>query len=346
MFRGWNRNISVMKHILKRGAEMTPSMRCTAQSPEEFEVWKKQFRTKLDELMGQWPQRVPPNPQTIARIEREDDYVEKFIIDVEHDLSAPGYLLLPKDMKKGEKRPAILVCHGHCPGAKEGPAGFVEQHHKETDEYARLMTARGYITMIIDSRGFGESTLPIETHDEETRCNYLYLLYAMLGYQLLTLNIHDQLQTLDYLLSRPEVDTDRVGVLGRSFGGTKAQYVGVCDDRIKATAICGYLCTTLQYTFEDINNNCGSQFVPGLYQYGDVATVAGLIAPRPLLIQSGFVDEWFPIETSTEAHKELRSIYNAAGASDRLSIDVFAGFHDFNPASAYEFFDKWIGPAG
>ena len=274
-----------------------------------------------------------------------DDFVEKFVIDVEEGLAMPGYLLLPKDLKKGEKRPAILVCHGHCPGAKAGPAGFVAEPHKETDEYARLMTKQGYITAIIDSRGFGETALPIKTHDEETRCNYLYLLYAMLGYQLLTLNLHDQLQTLDYLLARKEVDSERVGVLGRSYGGTKSQYVGVYDQRVKATAIVCYLCMTLEYTFEDVNNNCGAQFVPGLYQYGDVATVAGLIAPRPLLVQSGFADWCFAIDSTVKAHEELRAIYKAAGAEDQLTIDVFAGNHDFNPPTAYEFFDKCLGPA-
>ncbi len=346
MFRGWNRNISVMKHLLKRAAEMKPSMLCTAETVEEFQEWKKGFKAKLDELMGPFPQRVPPNPRTVARIEREDDFVEKFVIDVEHDLSATGYLLLPKDLKKGEKRPAILACHGHSgPAGKATAAGLDERNRVETHEYARLMTKQGYVTAIIDSRGFGESVLPVPPGAEEARCNYLYLLYAMLGHQLLTLNVHDQMQTVDYMLTRDEVDGERLGVLGKSFGGTKAQYVGVYEERIKATAIVCYLCTTLEYTFEDVNNNCGSQFVPGLYQYGDVATVAGLIAPNPLLVQSGFADGCFAIDSAVEGHDELRSIYKAAGAEDRLTIDVFDGHHDFNPPTAYEFFDRWIGPA-
>ena len=200
------------------------------------------------------------------------------------------------------------------------------------------------MTIVIDSRGFAERGTPFKTSDPETRCNYLYLLYAMLGYNLLTLNIHDQMQTLDYLLTRSEVDPERIGVLGRSYGGTQAQYVGVCDERIKAVVIACYLSKTLEYTFEDVNNNCGVQFVPGLYQYGDVATVAGLIAPRPMLVQSGFADQCFAIDTAVEAHQEVRSIYRAAGAEDRLMIDIFPGQHDLNPTTAEAFFAKWLGP--
>ena len=344
MFRGWNRNISIMKHILESAAEMEPSMRLTGRTVEEFEAWKEQFKAKLLELLGPFPQRVPTNARTIARIERDRDVVEKFVIDVEGNLSAPGLILIPKDMKKGEKRPAILVCHGHCsPNGKIDVAGL-GRNGRETDAYAKLMTDQGYVTVVIDSRGFAERSLPVRTSDPETRCNYLYLLYAMLGYNVLTLNVHDQMQTIDYMLTRPEIDGDRIGVVGRSYGGTQAQYVGVCDERIKAVAIACYMCTTLEYTFEDVNNNCGTQFVPGLYRYGDVATVAGLIAPRPLLVQSGFADQCFAIDSAAAAHEELRGIYSAAGAEDRLTVDIFDGPHDFHPPTAYAFFEKWLGP--
>jgi len=341
-YRGWDRNISIMKHLLKRAGEMTPSMRCTAKTRREFEAWKRKFKAKLvGDLLAPWPKRVPHRSRTVARIERKHHYIEKFMIDVEHDLAAPGYLLIPKGLRKGERRPAILCCHGHGPG-KVNPAGIARD---DGNDYARQMAERGYVTAVIDSRGFGERSLGIQAQDSEVRCDYLYLLYGILGYHLITLNIHDQMQALDYLLSRPEVDPERAGVMGLSFGGTMAQYVAACDERIRAACIICYLCTTIEYGVEDVNNNCGSQFVPKLYRYGDVATVAGLIAPRPCLVQSGFADGCFAIDSCADAHKELRAIYKAAGAGEKLTIDVFDGEHEFHPPTAYEFFDKWIGPA-
>ena len=119
-------------------------------------------------------------------------------------------------------------------------------------------------------------------------------------------------------------------------------YVGVCDERIKAIAISCYMSTNIEYTFEDFNNNCGVQIVPGLYKYGDVATVAGLLAPRPVLVQSGFADACFSIDSAVSGHEEMRSIYRAAGAEDKLTIDIFPGRHDVNPPVVREFFKRWL----
>lgn len=346
MYRGWHRNISPMKQILARAEALTPSMRCTARSPAEFAEWKQALKARLDELLAPFPQRVPVNARTIARIEREHDWLEKFVIDVESDLCAPGYLMIPKDLKAGERRPALLACHGHDtggPGGKEMIAG-TDRRYAPDDAYGERMAREGYVVAVLDNRGFGERTIPIPPGGAESRCNLLYLLYAMLGEKLITLNIHDQLQTLDYLLTRPEVEAERVGVFGKSMGGTLSQYVGVYDERVKAVCICCYLCETLEYTFEDVNNNCGSQFVPGLFPVADVATVAGLVAPRPLLVQSGIADGCFAIDSAVNAHAELRSIYSAAGCEDKLTLDVVNGGHEFNLETAREFFDRWLGP--
>lgn len=342
MFRGWHRDIPLFKHILRSAEEIEPSMRFKGETLEDFHAWENEFGAKFSELLGPFPPQVPLNPRVVAKVEREDHVVEKFIIDVEKHLSAPGYLLTPKNLKEGEKRPAVLVCHGHCsPNGKADVSGLGDKT-RESDLHALMMVRQGYVTAVIDVRGFAERALPITTKDAESRCNYLFMLYAALGYNLVTLCVHDQKRAIDYLLSRPEVDGDRLGVFGRSFGGTQAMYVGVCDERIKAIAISCYMSTNLEYTFEDFNNNCGVQIVPGLYRYGDVGTVGGLLAPRPTLIQSGFADSCFSIDSATPGHEEMRTIFKAAGVENKLTIDIFPGKHDVNPPVVYEFFKRWL----
>lgn len=78
--------------------------------------------------------------------------------------------------------------------------------------------------------------------------------------------------------------------------------------------------------------------LPHLYKYADVADIAGLIASRPLLIESGVHDQCFPIEPVLSAHEHLKRIYQAAVALDRLRIDIFAGGHQFHGPVAFEFF--------
>ena len=88
MYRGWRRNISPMKQILNRAEAIVPSMRCEARSADEFAAWKQTLKAKLDELLAPFPRRVPVNVRTIARIEREHDWLEKFVIDVESESAA------------------------------------------------------------------------------------------------------------------------------------------------------------------------------------------------------------------------------------------------------------------
>jgi hypothetical protein len=118
-------------------------------------------------------------------------------------------------------------------------------------------------------------------------------------------------------------------------------YISALDERIKAADIICYLTTTRHYAIET-SNFCGSQFVPYLYKYADVADVAGLIAPSPLLVESGVNDTCFKLEFSREAHQHLKRIYEAVGASNRLEFDVFPGGHSFAGNKAFSFFDKHL----
>ena len=89
-------------------------------------------------------------------------------------------------------------------------------------------------------------------------------------------------------------------------------------------------------------NFCGSQIVPALRRYFDISDVASLIAPRPLLIESGALDEGFPIEASQRAFDRLKLAYEAWGKPERLAQDVFDGGHQFSGAQAFDWFARWL----
>ena len=79
-----------------------------------------------------------------------------------------------------------------------------------------------------------------------------------------------------------------------------------------------------------------------MYRYGDVADVAGLITPRPLLVGSEIKDSCFSIASARKTHKKLRCIYKVAGANDRLEFDIFPGEHMFSGRKAFKFFKKCL----
>ena len=115
----------------------------------------------------------------------------------------------------------------------------------------------------------------------------------LLGLYPLTLNIHDMMRCVDYLQTRPKVNPDRIGMMGLSQGGTMTTFTVAAEPRIKAADISCYVNPFRAFAIEQIRNICGSQLVPNLYRYFDTDDVAGLIAPRPLLIEMGIHDKCF-----------------------------------------------------
>jgi len=115
-------------------------------------------------------------------------------------------------------------------------------------------------------------------------------------------------------------------------------YVAALDQRIKASVIVCYL-STLSDALNDRGkgNTCGSQFMFGLRRYGDIPDVAGLIAPRPCMVQIGSNDDCFIEDDALAAFRHLEKIYRAAGAVERLALDHFEGVHeiDLDPAIAF-----------
>ena len=163
----------------------------------------------------------------------------------------------------------------------------------------------------------------------------------ILGIYTLTLNIWDIKCCVDYLETRPEVDPSRIGMMGLSQGGTMTTFVTAVEPRIKAADIICYVNPWEQFAINR-GNFCGSQVVPDVFRFFDTHDIAGLIAPRPLLIEIGVHDTCFPVEGALQGLEGVRRIYEAAGVEDLLWEDIHAGEHAFGANRAYEFFDTYL----
>ena len=139
------------------------------------------------------------------------------------------------------------------------------------------------------------------------------------------------------------MDPDRIGMIGLSFGGTMTTYLSALDERVRCADIVCYLST-----LEDAighrgrGNTCGSQFARGLLTYGDIASVAGLIAPRPCLVEVGELDDCFVKDDALRCYADVERIYAAAGAADKLDLDLHPGGHAFSGAKAFDWFARWL----
>ena len=203
------------------------------------------------------------------------------------------------------------------------------------------MAQAGFLTLSPDLRVFGERRDGLDPFPGQDPCNVNFIKGAMLNIYPLALNIWDIKCCVDYLETRAEVDKGRIGMMGLSQGGTMTTFATAAEPRIKAADIMGYVNSWRGFGIQRAQF-CGSQIVPGIFRDLDTDDIAGLIAPRPLLIEMGIYDDCFFIQDLLKGYAGVRRIYRAAGAADRLWKDVFPGPHAFSGRKAFDFFRKYL----
>ena len=307
-----------------------------------FGEWKKEALPKLLELLGEFPEKAPLDPVIEYSVDQGDYIRQRVVFNTEAGMACPAFVLIPKSAERGHRTPAIVCSHGHGPFGKAPVAGVRSEAAYDAEiakmnyNYAEQMAKAGFITIAPDLRGFGERREELELYGRDL-CNINFLKGALFGIYPLTLNIHDIKCCIDYLETMPEVDADRIGMMGLSYGGTMTTFATAVEPRIKAADIIGYVNSFAAFAVGN-SNFCGSQMVPNLYKYFDTYDIAGMIAPRPLLIEMGIYDNCFKFEDLYAGFEEVKKIYAAAGAEDRLFSDMHPHGHAFSGAKAFDFF--------
>ena len=326
------------------GAQL--SMIFTGSTRGDWKRWQSTWREKLRELMGPSPGRVPLEPEVVEWVEFGTYTREKVLMRADDYSSIPAYVLIPGNISTGEKRPGILCAHGHdaqnhgkeAVAGVVGDAGVEETIREMNYDYARQLVDRGFVTIVPDWRAFGERfDRSLVGRDP---CNVIQNSVSWLGFNLLALDVHDAGLVLDYLQERPEVDPDRLGMVGLSYGGRVTTFTAALDQRIVAAVVSGALNCFVERI--KARGSCGSQVIPGLLRYGDIPEVLGLVAPRPLLIERGLDDPLLPREYFEEGFSRLKRVYDAAGAGDMLSKDEFQGGHRFSGTEALPWLGRWL----
>ena len=352
------RNLSINAHFRAKAARHTPRLRYDGR---HFSRWQDELLTAARATLGRMPEKVPLNPEVQAEW-REDGLIkQRVIFDVEQGLSAVAYVFRPENVRGGKRLPAILACHGHGTFGKEPVMGnrstpqLAAEIVNHNYDYGLQMALAGFAVIAIDWRGFGErddrrkpNFNDVDVQHPGMRrdlCNMHYLRATVLGTTVLGMDVHDGMRALDYLCQQDFVDVDRIGVMGLSFGGCMATWMAICDPRIKAADIICYSDRFADFGMRDVNF-CGSQITPGLYELCDVPDLHGLIAPRPLLVEIGSYDECFKLDSAMSCYKEVEKIYEAAGARDRLVLDLFEGGHRWGGNKSQEFFCQHLGVSG
>jgi dienelactone hydrolase len=321
-----------------------------AHTSAEAAAWQLALRERLAALLGGFPDRsVDLDPHTFERVE-EDGYTRELVVFQSRPGEyVPCYALLPHGAS-APLRPVIAL-HGHGSGGARPLVGLAanqaeaESMRSQNNDYARRLARRGFVVFAPVLRGFAERMEDPQLRDNadtawQSSCRAVAVNALLLGRTLLGLRVWDVLRLIDYIRARPEPLADAIGCVGLSGGGTVTLFSAALDERIACVVISGYF-----NTFRDslmAISHCLCNYVPGILQYAEMADIAGLIAPRPLLIESGERDPIFPIAATREALEELSRVYAVFGAPERLDADLFDGEHRWSGAKAYDWLGRWL----
>jgi len=320
--------------------------RFAAKSEEEWSEWRQRLKTVFTELLGGFPEKAP---DLNAKVIEETDCGDYIRQRVEYTSSAPfvfpAYILIPKHAQG--KLPAVIACHGHGYGSKDlvglNPDGSPKQGDPGYQKnFAIELVKRGFLVAAPELLGFGDMRLRENTGQDpnQNSCYRIATNLLMAGKTLAGQRIDQIRRTIDYLATRPDADTDRIGVMGISGGGLVCSYAAAVDERLKAVVVSGYT-NTFQKSILSIHH-CIDNFIPGILNYAEMPDLISLIAPRPLMIESGTKDHIFPIEATREALGKIGQVYALLNARDRLDSDIFEGTHEISGKKAYDWFLRWL----
>ncbi len=335
------RTFDPMTYLALVYESIEPEFSYRATTAAEHATWEAAFRERLLELLGGFPaERVPLEPEVQEIVEFPDYTRVRVVFNTRPLMSVPAYLLLPKNMEG--KIPGIVCLPGHGPG-KDTIVGFNDDGTPRPDiggyqaDFAVQAARRGYAALAIEQLAFGERN---SENEKATGCSVPSLDALMVGMTMIGLRVWDARCAADYLQTLPEVDPDRIGVMGISGGGTTTLFTAAVDTRFRAAFASGYLCS-----FRDsimAMSHCVDNFVPRIIQSGEMYDVAALIAPRAFFAESGTEDSIFPIDASTDAHKKASRAWQVLGKPEMTGHEVFEGEHQFWGKKAFDFLAKWL----
>lgn len=310
-------------HELMKVRNSVPSLRFNSEI--SFDLWQKNAREKLVELLGLPLDRGLRGFELEYKKECEGFIDYRFTVESEPSYFVPCHLLVPTKYK--EKYPLTICLSGHGAGMHIalGRAKNEKDEKSLADWPHRAMGPRsvkeGRAALIIEARSFGECSI----NGYGTSCTETAKTAILMGRTLIGERVHDAMCALDTVLANFPIDEGNIIVTGNSGGGTAAYYFACLDERV---TVCAPSCSICTFEGSIIAMpHCLCNHVPRIRKYFEMCDLAGLIAPRPLVIAAGELDEMFPIEPTKECFELIKDIYKKAGAPDNCSLLIGEGGH-------------------
>lgn len=338
---------SLYKHFCTVAIEQLELRDAEIEKLKTKEDWLKrqsEVQKKLSETIGLFPEKTPLNARVTGKILMDGYRVEKITYESQPGYHVTGALYIPDGVKK--KAPAIFYACGHS------LEGF------KADAYQHIiinLVKKGFVVFTIDPMGQGERyeywdiqknepRFPIPDHEH----SYAGAQCIISGYSTARYFIWDAMRGIDYMISRKEIDPDRIGMTGRSGGGNITAYLGAVDDRILAAAPECYI-TSYEYIYKSIGPQCAEQNLYQMIEKGlDHQDFIEARAPKPTMMIATTRD-FFSIQGARESYAEAKKMYQILEAENDLIMVEDDTVHKSTPKNReamYAFFQKYLNNPG
>lgn len=314
------------------------------QSAEDWQRRQRQAYETLLDIVGPFPERTPLNARVTGVVTKQDYRVEKIVFESMPEYYVTAALFIPNHLT--EKHPAILNVIGHS------TASF----RRDIYQVVILnLVKKGFIVLAMDPYGQGERIDYFDAEKGASTVGGSTAIHSYIGNQMFLTGVSlgryfawDGIRAIDYLLTRDEVDPERIGVTGLSGGGTQTSYISIFDDRVKAAAPSCYI-TGFRRLLESIGPQDAEQnFYHAVARGLTHADFLEVRAPRPTLIVATTRD-FFSIQGARETYAEANKAYAAMGHEDHMLLsedDYEHGFTVKNRQATYAFFQRFLDLPG
>ncbi|MGB9626071.1 MAG: alpha/beta hydrolase family protein, partial [Phycisphaerae bacterium] len=274
------------------------------------------------------PEKTPLQATVTRSLDRGD-----YVVDMIHYQSRPrlyvtGNLYRPASIRPGERLPAVFYVCGHSNQGRDGNKTAYQSH-------GIWFARHGYICLVVDSLQLGEIA---GIHHGTFREGRWW--WHSRGYTPAGVECWNGVRGVDYLLSRPDVDPDRIAVTGISGGGAATFWITAADDRVKIAVPVSGMADLVSYIgSRTINHHCDCMFLYNVFEW-PWTRIAALVAPRPMLFVNSDDDPIFPMDANERIINRLERLYGWFGAGDMVDAVVSVGGHAYRKdirQAAYRF---------
>lgn len=325
---------------VRQAEKQGEARRAALKTKADAEGYVRWVRERIQESFGPWPEKTPLNPVVSGIVDRDGYRIEKVLFESRPKFYVTANLYVPK--RKKFPLPGVVGSCGHSVNGKAAEA---------YQSFAQGLARQGYVVLIFDPIGQGERlqypdehlkpTIGVGVAEHLLAGNQQFLVDEFFG----TWRAWDGMRALDYLLSRPEVDPQHVGITGNSGGGTMTTWLAGVEPRWTMAAPSCFV-TTFRRNMENELPADTEQCPPKVLAFGlDQADFLAAMAPKPVIVLAQEKD-YFDARGSQEAFARLKKLYELLDAPDNVRLFIGPQGHGYsveNREAMYGFFNRSTG---